>query len=380
MDTGFKNPADGPLRCPNYTPQEGDMLRDVNFQTILSSEHMDHIHIKPPSSEPFELSPTSHSSILIATTLQSIYFKTPVEELKSALTSDPSWHKALEQESKDSWRHYKNWLTLDDLILFRDWIYIPPLLCPRILFKHHDSPLAGHPGHAKTIKLIAWEYSWPRLSQDVWWYVHSCDLCQRNKVAWHPYGNLNPLEVPNQNWESISMDFITDLSPSHGFDTLLVVVNHLSKQSHFIPMIQSLDAPRLTQLYISSIFKLHGLLSSIVSDQDPLFTSIFWDALTSQLGIQCKLSTAYYYPQTDSQTKWVNQCVEQYLCNFCSYQQDDWVDWLGIAEFHYNNLIHDSTHISPFYANYGFNPSFSFPHLHQSLTTSSHICPQSIPS
>ncbi len=70
----------------------------------------------------------------------------------------------------------------------------------------------------------------------------------------------------------------------------------------------------------------------------------------------------------DSQTNQVNQCVEQYLCNFCSYQQDDWVDWLGIAEFHYNNLIHDSTHVSPFYANYGFNPSFSIPCLHQLLT------------
>ena len=154
------------------------------------------------------------------------------------------------------------------------------------------------------------------------------------------------------------MDFITDLPPSHGFDTL---------QSHFIPMIRSLDAPGLAQLYISSIFKLHRLPLSIISDQDPLFTSLFWDSLMLQLGIQCKLSTAYH-PQMDGQTERVNQCVEQYLCNFCSYQQDDWVDWLGIAEFHYNNLIHDSTHVSPFYANYGFNPSFSFPHLHQSLT------------
>src|SRR5258705_13032264 len=98
------------------------------------------------------------------------------------------------------------------------------------------------------------------------------------------------------------MDFITDLPPSHGFDTLLVVVDRLSKQSHFIPMIRSLDAPGLTQLYVSSIFKLHRLPLSIVSDRDPLFTSLFWDALMSQLGIQCKLSTAYH-PQTDGQTE-----------------------------------------------------------------------------
>src|SRR5258708_31222442 len=198
--------------------------------------------------------------------------------------------------------------------------------------------------------------------------MQSCNLCQWNKATRHaPYGNLNPLEIPSWNWESISMDFITDLLPSHGFDTLLVVVDHLSKQSHFIPTIQSLNTPGLAQLYISSIFKLQGLPSSIISDRDPLFTCLFWDSLMSQLRIQSKLSTAYH-PQMDGQTERVNQCVEQYLHNFCSYQQDDWVDWLGIAEFHYNNLIHDSTHISPFYANYGFNPSFSFPHLHQSLT------------
>src|SRR5258705_11270905 len=78
-----------------------------------------------------------------------------------------------------------------------------------------------------------------------------------------------------------------------------------------------------------------------------------------------------YHPQMDGQTKQVNQCIEQYLWNFCSYQQDDWVDWLGVAEFHYNNLIHESTRILPFYANYGFNPSFSFPRLQQSLTPAS---------
>ena len=108
------------------------------------------------------------------------------------------------------------------------------------------------------------------------------------------------------------MDFITDLPPLHGFDTLLVVVDCLSKQSHFIPMIQSLDAPGLAQLYISTVFKLHRLPASIVSNHDPLFTSLFWGSLTLQLGIQLKLSMAYH-PQMDGQTEQVNQCIEQYL-------------------------------------------------------------------
>ena len=262
-------------------------------------------------------------------------------------------------------------MQLDDFVLYRNRIYVPPTLRPKILFEHHDSQLAGHPGRAKTIELIARDYSWPGLSTDIRRYVRSCDLCQRNKSAHHaPYGDLVPLEIPSRNWESVSMDFITDLPTSHGCDTLLVVVDRLSKQAHFIPTIKSLDAASLAQLYISSVFKLHGIPSSIVSDRGSVFTSLFWTEFTTRLGIHLKLSTAYH-PQTDGQTERVNQCIEQYLRNFCSYQQDDWVDWTGLAEFQYNNLIHEATRTSPFYANYGFHPSFSLPPLRKSKVPAS---------
>ena len=268
-------------------PQEGDTIKKVNLQIILDKGHTERVHTIPTSSDPIPTFYTSGSSLLIASILQSVDTNAPIEELKSALALDSSWHEALEQELKDSRRRHKNWSKMDDFVLFRDRIYVPPQLHPKILFEHHDTPLAGHPGRAKTIELIAQDYSWPGLSQDVRCYICSCDLCQRNKAARHtPYSDLNPLEIPSRNWDSILMDFITDLLPSHGFDTLLVVVDRLSKQSHFVPTIRSLDAPGLAQLYVSSIFKLHGLPSSIVSDQDPLFTSLFWDALTSQLSIQ----------------------------------------------------------------------------------------------
>ena len=82
-------------------------------------------------------------------------------------------------------------------------------------------------------------------------------------------------------------------------------------------------------------------------------------ALNQLLGITTALSTAYH-PQTDGQTERVNQDIEQYLRLFVNYQQDDWADWLGIAEFSYNNRIHTSTNHSPFYLNYGRQPRSSF--------------------
>ena len=361
---GSKNPADGPSRRPDYVPQEGDIIKNINFQSLLKSHHTDWILNNPNLNTP-NPPPPSYPPTIVAAISHTIDTAASIDEFKQALASDSTWREALSQEAGN--RH-KNWSQLNDFMLFCDRIYVPPSLRSKILFNHHDSALAGHPGRAKTIELIGRDYAWPSMSSDIRRYVRSCDLCQRNKVSRHaPYGELIPLEIPTRNWESISMDFITDLPLSHGSDTLLVVVDRLSKQAHFIPTVKALDAPGLARLYITTVFKLHGLPASIVSDRGSVFTSLFWEALTSQLGVQLKLSTAYH-PQTDGQTERVNQCIEQYLRNYCSYQQDDWVDWLGLAEFQYNNLIHDSTRTTPFFANYGFHPTFSITPMQRATT------------
>jgi len=100
---------------------------------------------------------------------------------------------------------------------------------------------------------------------------------------------------------------------------------------------------------------LHGLPSEILSDRDTQFTSGFWSELMSHLGIKLKLSTAFR-PQTDGQTEIVNQVLEQYLRHFCNYQQDDWVELLPFAEYAHNTAVSEATKISPFYANYGYQP------------------------
>ena len=85
----------------------------------------------------------------------------PIEEFRAALASDSSWCEALEQESANTRKRYKDWSQLEDFILYQNRIYVPPSLQPKILFEHHDSHLASHPGRAKTIELIARDYSWP---------------------------------------------------------------------------------------------------------------------------------------------------------------------------------------------------------------------------
>jgi len=104
---------------------------------------------------------------------------------------------------------------------------------------------------------------------------------------------------------------------------------------------------------------LHRLPESIISDRGVQFMAEIMKELNNLLGIQMKLSIAYY-PQTNRQTKRVNQELEQYLRVFINHRQEQWPDWLGTVEFAYNNKIHIATKILPFKVNYGQNPRMRF--------------------
>lgn len=247
----------------------------------------------------------------------------------------------------------------------------PRLPCSRVLINseyakteilrlRHDAPSAGHPGQIRTFELIARDYYWENMRQDIYAYVDKCDVCQRNKSPRHkPFGLLQPLPIPSRPWSSVSMDMIVKLPLSKGFDSIFVVVCRLTKQAHFIPCNESISALDLAEIYISNIFKHHGLPDDIISDRGPIFRSKFWQTLLEKLKVQPKLSSAFH-PQTDGQTERVNQCLEQYLRCYVSYSQDDWVNYLPIAEFSYNNTMSTSTKTSPFFANHGFHPRMEY--------------------
>ena len=97
---GSKNPADGPSRHPDFVPQEGDAIKDVNLQMMLGDAHTEHIHSNSNSASSKPI-PTSHPSFLIAATLQLVDNGTLIEEFKLALALDLSWEEASEWESKD---------------------------------------------------------------------------------------------------------------------------------------------------------------------------------------------------------------------------------------------------------------------------------------
>src|SRR5215467_15681420 len=114
----------------------------------------------------------------------------------------------------------------------------------------HNHVLSGHFGQNKTLELIRCEYTWPQIHSDVVAFCKSCDTCMRSKSQRHrPYGKLKQLPIPERLWNSISMDFIEKLPPSSGFDSILVVVDCLSKQAIFIPTHDTITSTQLAHLF-----------------------------------------------------------------------------------------------------------------------------------
>jgi hypothetical protein len=161
------------------------------------------------------------------------------------------------------------------------------------------------------------------------------------------------------------MDFIEKLPASSGFDTIL---DRLSKQSIFIPTIDTISTLILAKLFVLHVFSKHGVPLHITSDRGMEFVSSFFCSLGKALDMKLHF-TSRYHPEGDGQTEHMNQTLEQYLWVYCNYQQDNWSDLLPLAEFAYNNAPNATTGISPFFANKGYHPHISI-HLEQDLASS----------
>ena len=163
------------------------------------------------------------------------------------------------------------------------------------------------------------------------------------------------------------MDFIEQLPASSGYTAILVVIDRLTKQSIFILTYDTITSAQLAQLFVLHVFSKHGALSHVTSDRGSEFVSHFFQSLGKALDMKLHF-TSGYHPEGNRQTECTNQTLEQYLCVYCNYQQDNWADLLPLAEFAYNNTLSTTTRISPFFANKGYHPNISV-HPERDLTS-----------
>ena len=226
-----------------------------------------------------------------------------------------------------------------------------------ILKECHDAPTAGHPGVARTVKLITVNYWWPHLFSDVKNYIKFCPLCQSNKaVTTKKAGLLSPTQAPKSRWQIVGMDFVTALPvTARGYSAILVVIDKLTKMVRLIPCTENVGAKETAELFLRYVFKDHGMPSQFITDRGTQFTGTFFKTLCTLLGTTQHMSTANH-PESDGQTERANRVMEEVLRHYVAADQADWDKYLPLCEFAINNSWNESTKSTPFYLNYGRHP------------------------
>ena len=157
-----------------------------------------------------------------------------IAELRDAYLQDPVFG-----DPDDATVRHKHLRAANGLWYRASVIAVPasPAIKRQIMSELHDSPYAGHGGEYRTVQLVRRYFWWPSLDNDCRAYVKGCTQCQRNKASTRPYaGLLHQHEVAAQKWDQVSMDFITHLPRTpRGHDSIMVVVDTLSKLVHFVP-------------------------------------------------------------------------------------------------------------------------------------------------
>ncbi|CAM8999441.1 unnamed protein product [Rhodiola kirilowii] len=232
----------------------------------------------------------------------------------------------------------------DDILQFRGRLCVPGgELRQEILREAHCTPYTMHSGSTKMYHDLRDTYWWNGMKREIADYVSRCLTCQRVKAEHKKHaGLLQSIEIPEWKWECITIDFVTGLPRTRkGYDSIWVIVDRLTKISHFIPVKTSYLSEQYARIYIDEIVRLHGVPISIISNRGTQFTSRFWRSVQEVLGIQLHLSTAFH-PQTDGQIERTIQTLEDMLRACIIDFKGSWDRYLSVMEFAYNNNYHSS--------------------------------------
>jgi len=243
----------------------------------------------------------------------------------------------------------------DGILRFRERVCVPRsrVLRKMLLDEGHKSRLSIHPGMTKMYKDLKATFWWIGMKTDLVDYVAFCLVCQKAKIEHQrPSGTLEPFDIPQWKWDSISMDFVTHLPRLvRGHDSIWEIMDRLTKCAHFLRINQKMSLDKLAELYVREIVRLHGVPTSIISYRDSRFTLRFWQSLQAALGTQLRMSSAYH-PQTNGQSERIINSLEDLPRTCVLDHLGTWSDMLPLVEFTYNNSYHSSIGMAPYKALY----------------------------
>jgi hypothetical protein len=212
----------------------------------------------------------------------------------------------------------------------------------RLLKEVHEPITSAHPGKNKTRALLTARYWWPGLSKDVDQFVANCRTCLTTK---RPRGKtpglLQPLPIPERSWQDLVIDYKKMPEDRHGFNSILVMVDQLSKISHTIPCRDTATALDGAKMYYDGPYRTYGLPRTIVSDRGPQFVAEFSRELARLLGINWKLSNSGH-SQTAGQAEIMNQYIDQRLRPYVNHYQDNWSEAIPALDCVQASMPHES--------------------------------------
>jgi hypothetical protein len=242
------------------------------------------------------------------------------------------------------------------------WYIGSRLMIPRVghirerLFRlAHDS--LSHFGFEKSYGSLRDAYYWPNMRKDLESaYIPACADCQRHKSRTSKVsGPLHPLPVPDNQFDSVGIDFVGPLPEEAGYNCIATFTDRLGTDVQLAPTRTNATAEEFALVFFDTWYCENGLPLEIISDRDKLFVSKFWKALHKLTGVKLKLSTAFH-PETDGCSERTNKTLNQCLRFHVARNQKGWVRALPRVRFHIMNTINKSTGYSPFQLKTGRSP------------------------
>lgn len=236
-------------------------------------------------------------------------------------------------------------------------LYVPELCRSALLHELHDSLLGGHQGMHRLLPRARRHFYWPGMREYVETYIRECPSCQIMKSR-NTGSQAVPKTLPDPlgPWDSIQMDFIGPFKRTKsGNSMVLVFVDRLTRMCRLVPCAAELTAEECAKLYLTNVFRFHGLSRQFISDRDKLFTAKFWQEFFQRLGVKVSMGTAYRSSSSHLVER-LNRTVQETMRHYTDAVGSNWEELLGLVEFSLNNAPQAAHGFTPFFLNSGRHP------------------------
>ena len=227
----------------------------------------------------------------------------------------------------------------------------------KLILEAHEPPFCGHLGVKRTWERLRSQWAWDGMREDVEEVVRACDTCQKDATKEQKdQAPLNTI-VAARPWEVVTMDFLSGLTLSvlGKWEGCVVVCDRFTRMMHVKECPTHPTAEEAAKLFLELVVSRHRVPVKIITDRGTQFESVLWEEVVSQLGSRVAMATTHH-PQTNELTERANRTLLQMIRRVCVRQGNRWVKWLPLMEIAYNSSIHSITKLSPFMANYGYQP------------------------